>query len=111
LECGSYEYRIRQQIKIDDNQLGFMKNKGTTDVILIVRQMQTFRVKTKKLYWLCGFEKAIDRIVREMIRWPMCKLGVEEWLVSAVMSIYTGAKTVVNYSFTLNLQREKNLFL
>jgi len=25
----------------------------------------------------------------------MRKLGVEEWLVSAVMSIYTGAKTVV----------------
>jgi len=25
----------------------------------------------------------------------MCKLGVEEWLESAVMSKYTGAKTVV----------------
>jgi len=25
----------------------------------------------------------------------VCKLGVEEWLVSAVMSMYTGAKTVV----------------
>jgi len=25
----------------------------------------------------------------------MRKLGVEEWLVSAVMSVYTGAKTVV----------------
>jgi len=24
----------------------------------------------------------------------MCKLGVEEWLVLAVMSMYTGAKTV-----------------
>jgi len=30
-----------------------------------------------------------------VIRWAVCKLGVEEWLVSAVMSIYTGAKTVV----------------
>jgi len=25
----------------------------------------------------------------------MCKLSVEEWLVSAVMSMYPGAKTVV----------------
>jgi len=25
----------------------------------------------------------------------MHKLGVEEWLVSAIMSLYTGAKTVV----------------
>ena len=30
-----------------------------------------------------------------MIRWAMRKLDVEEWLVSAVMSMYTGAKTVV----------------
>jgi len=30
-----------------------------------------------------------------VIRWAMRKLGVEVWLVSAVMSMYTGAKTVV----------------
>jgi len=30
-----------------------------------------------------------------VIRQAICKLGVEEWLVSAVMSMYTGAKTVV----------------
>jgi len=36
-------------------------------------------------------EKGFDRVSREVIRWAMRKLGVEEWLVSAVM--YTGAKT------------------
>jgi len=59
MECGSYrgikllehamkvvelerifEDRIRQQIDIDDMQFGFMKGKGTTDAIFIVRQMQ-----------------------------------------------------------------------
>jgi len=30
-----------------------------------------------------------------VISWAMRKLGVEEWLVSAVMSMYSGAKTVV----------------
>jgi len=40
-------------------------------------------------------EKAFDRVPREVIRWAMCKLGVEEWLVAAVTSMYTGAKTVV----------------
>jgi len=30
-----------------------------------------------------------------VIRCPVCKLGVEELLISAVMSMYTGAKTVV----------------
>jgi len=67
-----------------------MKGKGTTDVIFAVRHMQeNFRVKGKKLY--CGFvdlEKAFDRVPREAIRRVMHKLGVEEWLVSAVMSVY-----------------------
>jgi len=40
-------------------------------------------------------KKASDRVPREVISWAMRTLGVEEWLVSAVMSMYTGAKTVV----------------
>ena len=40
-------------------------------------------------------EKAFDRVPREVIRWAMRKLGVEEWLIAAVVSMYTGAKTVV----------------
>jgi len=74
MECGSYrgikllghavkvverifEYRIRQQIEIDDMQFGFLKGKGTTDAIFMARQMQeNFRVKGKKLYFgFCGF--------------------------------------------------------
>ena len=57
---------------------------------------ENFRVKGKKLYFgFVDLEKAFDRVPREVISWAMCKLGVEEWLVSAVMSMYTGAKTVV----------------
>jgi len=40
-------------------------------------------------------EEAFDRVPRKVIRWALHKLGVEEWLVSAVMSMYTAAKTVV----------------
>jgi len=40
-------------------------------------------------------EKAFDQVPTEVIRWAMLKLGVEEWLVLAVMSMCTGAKTVV----------------
>ena len=84
-------------IEIDDMQFGFMKGKGTTDAIFMARQMQeNFRVKAMKLYFgFVDLEKAFDRVPREVISWAMCKLGVEEWLVSAVMSMYTGAKTVV----------------
>ena len=75
---------------IDDMQFGFMKGNGT---IFIVRQMQEkFRAKGKKLYFgFVDLEKAFDRVPREVIRWAMCKLGVEEWLVLSVMSMYTGA--------------------
>jgi len=54
-----FEHGIWQQIDIDDMQFGFMKGKGATDAIFIVRQMH------------------------EMFR-AMHKLGVEERLVSAV---------------------------
>jgi len=88
------EHIIRQQIEIDDMQFGFMKGKGTTDAIFMARQMQeNFRVKGNKLYFgFVDLEKAFDRVPREVISWAMRKLGVEEWLVSAVMSMYTGAK-------------------
>ena len=74
-----------------------MKGKGTTDAIFMARQMQeNFRVKGKELcFGFVDLEKAFDRVPREVISWAMRKLGVEEWLVSEVMSMYIGAKTVV----------------
>jgi len=73
-------------------QFRFMKGKGTTDAIFIVTQMQEkFAAKGKKLYFgFMDLEKAFDRVPREVIRWAMHKLGVEEWLVSAVMSTGCG---------------------
>jgi len=57
---------------------------------------ENFRIKGKKLYFgFVDLEKAVDRVLVEVIRWAMRKLRVEEWLVSAVMSMYTGTKTVV----------------
>jgi len=116
MECGSYsgikllehamkvverifEHRIWQQIETNDMQFGFTKGKGTTDAIFMARQMQeNFRVKGMKLYFgFVDLEKAFDRVPREVINRAMRKLGVEEWLVSVVMSIYSGAKTVVSY--------------
>jgi len=57
---------------------------------------EKFRAKGKKLYFgFVDLEKAFDRVLREVIRWAMCKSRVEEWLVSAVMSMYTRAKKAV----------------
>ena len=35
------------------------------------------------------------RLPREVVSWAVHKLGVAEWIVSAVVSMYTGAKTVI----------------
>ena len=40
-------------------------------------------------------DRAFNRVPREVIRSAIRKLGAEEWLASAVMSTYTGAKTDV----------------
>jgi len=92
-----FQLRIWQQIDVDDMQFGFMKGKETTDAIFIVKQMpEKFRAKGKKLYFgFVNLEKAFVRAPREVIRWAMRKLGVEEWFVLAVMRMYTGAKTFV----------------
>ena len=51
---------------------------------------ENFRVKGKKLFFgFVDLEKASDRVPREVIKWAMRKLGVGEWLIAAVMSMYT----------------------
>jgi len=62
-------------------QFGFMKGKGTTDAIFIVRQMQSkFRGKGKKLCF--GFVdldfKAFDKVLREVIRWACVSWELED---------------------------------
>jgi len=75
-----FKNRIWQQIDIDDMQFGVMKGKGTTDAISIVRQIQEkFRAIGKKLcFGFVDLEKASDRVPREVIRWAVHNLGVEE---------------------------------
>ena len=54
-------------------------------------------------------EKAFDRVPREVISWAMCKLGVEEWLILAVMSMHTGAKTVARLNLVSTLANSLQL--
>ena len=40
-------------------------------------------------------EKTFVRVPREVVRWALRQLGVEEWLVQTVMTMYERARTVV----------------
>ena len=75
----------------------FMPGKGSTDTIFIMRQVQEkHQAKKKKLYYVfVDLEKAFDRVPREMVRWALRKLRLDEWLIRTVMALYTEACTVV----------------
>ena len=117
MSCGSYraiklleqamkvfervlEQRVRDQATIDNMQFGFMPGKGTTDAIFIVRQLQEKHLQKKKAlyYAFVDLEKAFDGVPRTVIRWALRKSGVEEWLVTAVMTLFKDARTVVRSS-------------
>ena len=89
--------RLRQKVKIDDMQFGFVPGKGTVDVIFMVRQLQEkFLEKRKDLFFaFVDLEKTFDIVPRKVARWALRQLDVEEWLVQTVMIMYERARTVV----------------
>ena len=91
------EKRIRCKVSNHNIQYGFMPGKGTTNAIFIMQQVQEkHQAKKKKLYYaFVDLEKAFDRVPREVVRWALCKLGVDEWLIRTVMALYTEACTIV----------------
>ena len=87
------EKKILCQVSIDNMQFG----KGTTDAIFIMRQVQE-RHQAKKMKMYNAFvdlEKTFDRVTREVVKWALRKLGVDELLIRTVMALYTEACTVV----------------
>ena len=86
---------IRQRVEIDEMQCGFMS--GTTDAIFIVRQLQEKHLAANKPLYMAfvDLEKAFDRVPRDVIWWAMCKLGIDEWLVRLVQSMYKDVRSRV----------------
>ena len=74
-----------------------MPGKGTIDDNFIMRQVQEkHQAKNKELYYaFMDSEKEFDRVPREVVRWALRKLGLDEWLIRTVIALYTAACTVV----------------
>jgi len=91
------ETRIRRRVKIDDMQFGFSPGKGTTDAIFLIRQIQEKYLAKKRELWIAfiDLEKAFDRVPRDVLWWALRCVGVEEWMVRVIMSMYEGATTAV----------------
>jgi hypothetical protein len=54
-------------------------------------------------------EKAFDRVPRQVVQWALRKLGVEEWLVISVMTMYEKARTMVRSKSVNSEQFEVNV--
>ena len=88
---------IRQVVSIDDSQFGFVPGRGTTDAILLVRQLlEKYLAVYKRLYMaFIDLEKAFDHVPQRVIWWALRKLSVEEWIVLLVQGMYTNARSRV----------------
>ena len=91
------EVLIRQRVEIDEMQCGFMSGRGTTDAIFIVRQLQEKHLAANKPLYMAfvDLEKAFDRVPWDVIWWAMRKLGIDEWLVRLVQSMYKDLRSRV----------------
>ena len=58
--------------------------------------------KKKKLYLaFVNLEKAFDRFPRDVVRWPMRKLGVDESLIKTVMAMYKNSNSSAKVNNTV----------
>ena len=73
------EGRVRRIVKIDNMQFGFMACRSTSDVIVIVRQLQEKYLAKNKELWLAvvDLEKVFDRVPREVVWWALKYLDVD----------------------------------
>ena len=87
LDCGNYhglkltnrvmkllmDSFIHRMVNIDEIQFGFVPGKGTTDAILIARQLQgKFLAANKPLHFaFVNLKKAFDRVPRKVLRWAI----------------------------------------
>ena len=81
-----FEKRLRKMIEIIEEQNGFLAGIGTTDAIVILRQLQQkYLDNDKELYLVfVDLEKAFDRVPRVLIENSLRRKGV----VKAVKKIY-----------------------
>ena len=74
-----------------------MKNRGKTDAIFILRQLQKVFLVACKPFCLAfiDLKKAFDKMPRKVIWWSMRKLEIDEWLVKIVQSMYKKVRSKV----------------
>ena len=98
------EKRLHRIVTVDEMQFGFMPEKGTIDIVFILRRLQEEYHANGKTLYACAvdLEKAFDRVPRKVMEWAMRKNGIPEVLVRSWISLYGGAKTRVRVDSELS---------
>ena len=102
---------LRKILTLDDMHFGFMPGKDTIDAVFILRRKQEeYLAKQKKLH-MCFVdqEKAFNRVPRKVVEWAMRKKGIPGALVTALMSLYKGARTKTKVGIRLSEELEVNV--
>ena len=95
--------KIRELVDTDAMQFGFMPRKSTINAIFTACQLQErYLEKKKKLFFaFVDVENTFDRVPREVVKWAMRKLGVDEWLIRAVMIMCRNSNSVIRVNNTV----------
>lgn len=91
------DQRLRDEVTIGRQQLGFMKGVGTMDGIFSLRQtMEKYREKQQVLHMVfIDLEKAYDRVPRDEVWQCLRERGVPEKYIRIVQESYNNATTRV----------------
>ena len=79
-------------------QFGLIPEYGTTSTIFILRQLQEKYLAKKIALIILAFvdlEKSFDWVPRYVVQWALTELGVEEWFVKIVDSMYSNTQSRV----------------
>ena len=93
------EKRIRYIVEpqLSENQFGFRKNKGCSDAIFILRQLQEKHIEWNKPLYMAFIdqEKAFDRVVRAELWKCLAERGIFGELLRAIESLYICSQAAV----------------
>ena len=69
---------------------------------MVAQQLQEKYLGKKKLYFaFVDLEKAFNKVPRDVVKWAMRKLGVDEWLIETVMVTYKDSNSAVRVNNTV----------
>ena len=92
------EKRLRKNISISENQIGFMPGRSTTEAIYIIRRLMGTLYRDRKVDLHLVFidlEKAYDRVPREVAWSCLVKKGVSPVYIRVIKDMYEGGRTKV----------------